>query len=162
MSRPRRSLGSARRARLAVLAGVAAVLIAGCSALEGHPPDPTPLDFPGVAGQIALQGITVDRPIAGDAGCSDPTLIATAVGLDVSGLGVTTPLRARVYLFGSTAAYDRRRADVDTCVAAWATDPATVEFVDASPFVLAVQGPVPDAFKSALVRAITTAARGST
>lgn len=138
-----------------------ALLLAGCSALQGHPPEPTPLDFGGIAGQIALQGIAVDRPISGDAGCTDTTLIATAVGLDVSGLGVSSPLRARIYIFGDKAAYDRRRADVDTCVAAWATDPATVEFVDASPFVLAIQGPVPAPFKAALVRALTTAANGT-
>lgn len=145
---------------LAVLV-LAAMVVAGCSALQGQAPEPTPLDFGGIAGQIALQGIAVDRPIAGDAGCTDPTLIATAVGLDVSGLGVASPLRARIYIFGSKAAYDRRRADVDTCVAAWATDPGTVEFVDASPFVLAVQGPVPAPFKAALVRAVTTAAAGN-
>ena len=146
--------------RLAILA-VAALVLAGCSALQGQAPEPTPLDFGGIAGQIALQGIAVDRPISGDAGCKDPKLIATAVGLDVSGLGVTAPLRARIYIFGDKAAYDRRRADVDTCVAEWASDPGTVEFVDASPFVLAIQGPVPAAFKAALVRAITTAANGT-
>jgi hypothetical protein len=85
-------------------------------------------------------------------------IIPTAIGFDLAGLGVTQPIRARVYIFGDTEAYDRRRADVDACVAAWATDPATVEFVDAAPFVLVVQGPVPAEFKAALVRAINTAA----
>jgi hypothetical protein len=147
-------------ARHVPVIALAALLLAGCSALQGRAPAPTPLDFGGIAGQIALQGIAVDRPVSGDAGCTDPTLVATAVGLDVSGLGVASPLRARIYIFGSQAAYDRRRADVDTCVAAWATDPGTVEFVDASPFVLAIQGPVPAPFKAALVRAVTTAAGG--
>lgn len=155
----RRTRGVAPARWLALVLG--ALLLAGCSALQGHPPEPTPLDFGGIAGQIALQGIAVDRPVSGDAGCQDPTLIPTAIGLDVSGLGVTSPLRARIYIFGNKAAYDRRRADVDSCVAAWATDPGTVEFVDASPFVLAIQGPVPAAFKAALVRALTTAAAGN-
>jgi hypothetical protein len=141
---------------------LAAVVLAGCSALQGRAPDPTPLDFGGIAGQIALQGIVVDRPISGDAGCTDPNLIPTAVGLDLSGLGVTAPIRARIYIFGSRDAFDRRRSDVDRCVAAWATDPGMIEFVDAPPFVLAVQGPVPPPFKSALVRAITAAAGGRT
>ncbi|HEX7950031.1 MAG TPA: hypothetical protein VF494_06765 [Candidatus Limnocylindrales bacterium] len=159
MSRGRPAL-AATLARSSSL-GLAVLLFAGCSALRGQAPEPTPLDFGGIAGQIALQGIAVDRPISGDAGCQDPTLIAPAVGLDVSGLGVASPLRARIYIFGDKAAYDRRRPAVDACVAAWATDPGTVEFVDASPFVLAIQGPVPAPFKSALVRALTTAARGT-
>jgi hypothetical protein len=139
-----------------VLAAVA--ILAGCSALKGTVPEPTPLDFNGIAGQLGLQGLTVDDPISGDAGCTDPTIIPTAVGLNVSGLGVTTPLRARVYIFANRAAYERRRADVDTCVAAYAADPATVEFIDASPYVLVVQGPIPAAFKTALQQALQLAA----
>lgn len=137
---------------------LAAVLLAGCQAINGKPPEPTPLDFGGIAGDIALEGVTVGRPVSGDAGCHDPAMIASAVGFDVSGLGVPTPLRARVYIFGSHDAYDRRRADVDTCVAEWATDPATVELIDASPYVLVVQGPIPDAFKAALRSGLTAAA----
>ena len=137
---------------------VAALVVGGCTALQGRPPEPTPLDFGGIATQLTLQGLTVARPISGDAGCADPTIIPTAIGFDLSSLGVEQPIRARVYIFGDRAAYERRRADVDRCVAAWATDPAAVEFVDGSPFVLVVQGPVPALFKSALGRAITTAA----
>jgi hypothetical protein len=137
------------------LAGVA---LAGCSALGGAPPAPTPQDFPGVATQLELQGMTVGRVVSGDAGCSDPTLIPTAIGFDVSGLGVTSPIRARLFLFANDAAYQRRRADVDSCTATWASDPANVEFVDASPFVLVIQGPIPADFKAAVVRAVTMAA----
>jgi hypothetical protein len=147
----------ADQCRLVGLA-VVALLLAGCSALKGTAPQDTPQDFGGIAGDIALAGVTVGRPVSGDAGCKDPTLIATAVGFDVSGLGVPTPIRARVYIFADHAAYERRRPDVDTCVAAWATDPATVEFIDASPYVLVVQGPIPPAFKAALVRGLTAAA----
>jgi len=134
------------------------VILAGCSALKGTAPEPTPLDFNGIAGQLGLQGLTVGDPISGDAGCTDPTIIPTAVGLDLSGLGVTAPIRARVYIFANRAAYERRRADVDTCVAAYATDPATVEFIDASPYVLVVQGPIPAAFKTALQNGLHLAA----
>ena len=136
----------------------AVLAVGGCSALQGSSPEPTPRDFPGITAELFVQGIAVGRPVSGDAGCDDPTLIPTAIGFDASGLGVDSPIRARVYIFGDRAAFERRRADVDTCVAAWAADPATVEFVDSSPFVLVVQGPVPAAFKAALVRAITTAA----
>ena len=155
-----RSAGASwRRAGLGPAILVSAILVlGGCSALKGKPPEPTPLDFNGIAGQIGLQGVAVGRPISGDAGCTNPTLIPTAVGFDVSGLGVTTPIRARVYIFADRAAYERRRSDVDTCVGAWAADPANVEFLDASPYVLVVQGPIPEAFKAALMRGLVAAA----
>jgi hypothetical protein len=144
------------RAVLALLA--AAVLLAGCSAILENPPEPTPLDFPGIAGQLESRGILVDSYASGDAGCDDATLTPTAIGFDASGLGVSDPVRLRVYIFRNAEAYDRRRADVDTCVAAWATDPATFELVDARPFVLAGQGPWPDEFKAAVREALTVAA----
>lgn len=147
-----------RRALRRAIVLAAVVLLAGCSDLGGAPPAPTPLDFPGIAGQLTLQGLVVAQPRSGDAGCNDPTLIPTAISFDLSGLGVTTPIRARVFMFADRSAYDRRRAAVDTCTAAWTTDPATVEFVNAPPFVLVVQGPIPTAFKAALVRALTTSA----
>jgi hypothetical protein len=154
----RRLPAAARARRLAGVLGVVALLVAGCSDLGGQPPQPTPQDFSGIAGQLQLQGLTIDRVISGDAGCSDARLIPTAIGFDVSGLGVASPIRARVFLFANDAAYQRRRPDVDTCTAAWSSDPANVEFVDVSPFVLVVQGPIPQAFKAALVRTITIAA----
>jgi hypothetical protein len=152
------SLGGARASLLPALAVLAVLALAGCSALQGKPDQPTPLDFNGIAGEVALQGVAVGRPVSGDAGCSDRTLIPTAVGFDVSGFGVTTPLRARVYIFADKAAYLRLRSEVDTCVGAWATDPVNVEFLDVSPYVLVVQGPIPDAFKNALMRGLVNAA----
>ena len=137
---------------------LAALLLAGCSDLGGAPPAPTPQDFPALADQLAIQGLVVGRPVSGEAGCDDPTLIPTAIGFDLSGLGVVTPLRAHVYIFGSRDAYDRRRAQVDACTSAWTTDPGNVEFIDSPPFVLVVQGPVPAPFKAALERALTTTA----
>ncbi len=153
--------GRQRRPALAVLLSLAIGLaVAACESF-GPPPGPTPLDFPGLADQLALQGLTVAQPKSADAGCNDPTLIPTAIGFDISGLGVTTPSHARVYLFADGPTYDRLRPEVDTCVAAWASDPATIEFIETSPFVLVVQGPVPDAFKAALRTAVRASATGT-
>jgi hypothetical protein len=71
---------------------------------------------------------------------------------------VVQPLRLRIYIFRDRATWERRRPAVDACVALWATDPATFEFVDASPYVVAGQGPWPPQFKAALREAITEAA----
>ena len=116
------------------------------------------MDFPGIAGELANRGITLDRFTSGDDGCHDSTLTATAIGFDASGLGITTPIRLRIYIFRTSDTFDRRRPDVDPCVAAWAQDPATVEFIDAKPFVLAGQGPWPAAFKTAIRDALIVAA----
>jgi hypothetical protein len=67
-------------------------------------------------------------------------------------------VRLRIYIFRDKATWERRRTAVDDCVALWATDPATFEFVDASPYVVAGQGPWPPQFKAALRAAITEAA----
>lgn len=137
---------------------MAAIVLAGCSTILQASPAPTPMDFPGIAGELATRGLTLDRFTSGDDGCHDSTLTATAIGFDASGLGVTTPIRLRIYIFRTSDTFDRRRPDVDPCVAAWATDPATVEFIDAKPFVLAGQGPWPEAFKAAIRDALTAAA----
>ncbi|MEO7231027.1 MAG: hypothetical protein ABIZ30_10600, partial [Candidatus Limnocylindrales bacterium] len=63
-----------------------------------------------------------------------------------------------VYIFRTGDTFDRRRPDVDPCVAQWAKDPATVELIDAKPYVLAGQGPWPAAFKDAIRAALMVAA----
>lgn len=143
---------------LPVLVLLAVVALTGCGRILQGSPEPTPMDFPSMSGEFAKRGIAIDHWVSGDAGCSDSSLIPTAIGFDATGPGLTAATRLRIYVFADGAAYDRRRADVDTCVAAWATDPATFELVDARPFVVAGQGPWPDAFKTALRAALTAAA----
>ena len=135
-----------------------ATVLAGCGSILQGSPAPTPMNFPAMSGEFTDRGIGIDHVVSGDAGCQDPTLIPTAIGFDAGGLGVSPPTRLRIYIFADGAAYERRRPDVDTCAAAWATDPATVEFIDAKPFVIAGQGPWPAAFKDALRAALTAAA----
>jgi hypothetical protein len=136
----------------------AMVLLAGCSSLVEARPTPTPLDFGGIQGTLAQAGINLTNTVSGDAGCTDPNLIPTAIRFDASGLGVTTPVRLRIYIFTDRAAWQRRQPDVDTCVAAWATDPATIETIGESPYVVAGQGPWPAAFKTAVAAALKQAA----
>jgi hypothetical protein len=136
----------------------AIVLLAGCSSLVEARPTPTPLDFGGIQGTLAAAGIALKNTVSGDAGCTDPNLIPTAIGFDATGLGVSTPVRVRIYIFTDRAAWQRRQPDVDACIAAWATDPATVETIGQSPYVVAGQGPWPAGFKTALAAALVEAA----
>src|SRR5262245_60040268 len=111
---------TARSRRFAVLAAglLATVLLAGCSAVLESSPEPTAADFPGIASDLANRGLTLTNFQSGDDGCHDRTLTGTAVGFDATGFGVKDPVHLRIYIFRDAAAYDRRRADVDTCAAA--------------------------------------------
>jgi hypothetical protein len=139
---------------------VAALTLAGCSSLVEGSPSPTPQDFGGIVSSFGAVGIIVANPVSGDAGCSDPSLFGPAIAFDAHGLGVpdSVPVKLRVYIFGKVDTYQRKRTDVDRCIARWATDPATFETVDAAPYVLAGQGPWPSPFKAALQAALHAAA----
>lgn len=155
------SRGSRARFSAAFLPLFAVVILTGCSSLVEGQPSPTPLDFGGITVAVAEGGITISGTVSGDAGCSNPTLIATAIRFDASGLDQPAPVRLRIYIFADQAAFDRRRADVDTCIATWATDPAAIETIDAPPYVVAGQGPWGAAFKTALAAALRAAAAGT-
>ena len=132
--------------------------LGACSGLRVSPPVPGPAPFPGITGHLGRFGVTVDSWTSGDAGCDDPTLSPTAIRFQAEGLDQSVPVVLRIYIFRNHDAWDRRLADVDTCVAAWATDPATFEIVQVSPYVLAGQGPWPVAFGKALRDGLTEAA----
>jgi hypothetical protein len=142
---------------LAAIAAVA-ILASGCSALTRTPAPPTPAPFPGIAGQLSLHGIAVSRIVSGDAGCPDANLAKTAIGFDAVGLDQATTVRVHVYIFRDRATYERLRASIDGCAAAFVTDPDTYESVETSPYVVAGQGPWGAVFKDNIRAAITEAA----
>lgn len=141
-----------------VLMALATLLLGGCSALLEAAPTPTPQPFPGIAGELGRVGVNVISWTAGDAGCDDPTLSPTAMRFDAEGLDQRTPVHVRIYIFKNREAWERRSADVETCVAAWASDPATFELLEVSPYVVAGQGPWPTEFDKAMREGITAAA----
>ncbi|TME10116.1 MAG: hypothetical protein E6I65_09545 [Chloroflexi bacterium] len=136
----------------------AALVLAGCAGLLESAPTPDPESFPEIAGQLGRFGISVSNWVSGDPGCDDQSLSPTAIRFDAEGLDQATPVVLRIYIFRNREAWDRRLADVDTCAAAWATNPATFEQLQVSPYVVAGQGPWPPAFAAALRTAITAAA----
>jgi hypothetical protein len=128
--------------------------LAGCSAILESPPVPDPASFPEFAGQLGRFGITVVSWTSGDSGCGDTSLDPTAIRFTAQGLDAPAPLTIRIYIFRNRETWDRRQADVDTCAGKWATDPATFLIVQASPYVVAGQGPWPTGFADAMRQAI--------
>jgi hypothetical protein len=147
-----------RRGALAAAIALIATVLAGCAGLLDSPPTPAPEPFPGIVGELGRFGIDVTSWTSGDPGCSDTTLSPTAVRFEAQGLDQATPVTLRIYIFKDHEAWDRRLSDVDNCAASWATDPATFEQLQVSPYVLAGQGPWPAGFADALNKGITAAA----
>lgn len=137
---------------------IAAATVAACGTISRTPPAPTPADFPGIAGQLTQHGISVAGIVSGDAGCGDANLGKTAIGFDASGLDQPTPVRVHVFIFRNRATYERLRATIDQCATAFVTDPGSYESVEASPYVVAGQGPWGPTFKDNIRAAITEAA----
>jgi hypothetical protein len=145
--------------RLTILPVVLATafLAAACGVLTTTPPAPTPADFQGIASEIVRRGIAIEHLVSGDAGCDDPVLNPTAIGLDASGLDQAENVRLYLFIFRNRQVYERLRASVDECARSFVTDPETFESIESSPFVLAGQGPWAPEFKGALRDALTEA-----
>jgi hypothetical protein len=135
-----------------------ALAVAACGTISTSPPAPTPADFGGIALELTRQGLNVGNAVSGDAGCTDPELIPTAIAVDAAGLDQTTPVRIYIYIFRNRASFEKLRANVDTCARAYVTDPETFESVEQSPYVLAGQGPWAPQFEAAIRHGIEVAA----
>ena len=149
---------STRRATIAATLIVVAIVTGACGAISTTAPAPTPADFQGIAGELTKRHVVIDRIVSGDAGCDDPVLVPTAIGLDASGLDQATPVRIYLYIFRNREAFERLRATIDDCARSFVTDPDTFETVEQSPFVLAGQGPWAPEFEAAIRDSLEVAA----
>ena len=122
--------------------------------------EPTPTDFAGLVKSLSEQELTVDDAVSGDPGCAEKELVPMAISFTLSGAGITTPVRARVYLFATQASYDKLRQLVDTCAVAWIANPAALLMVDAAPYVLVTEG-IPEGAPAEAIRAALSAAAGN-
>jgi hypothetical protein len=145
-------------AGLAAILLIVSVALAGCADVLQSPPTPNPEPFPGISGQLGRFGVNVLNWTSGDPGCDDPSLSPTAIRFEAQGLDQSTPVQLRIYIFRNREAFDRRKADVDTCVEAWAEDPASFEILKESPYVLAGQGPWPPGFEDAIKKGLKESA----
>lgn len=161
-ARTRRPTGTShsrmRPIRPVALLLVVALGLFGCGAISTTPPAPTPADFQGIASELTKRRIKLEHLVSGDAGCTDPVLIPTAIGLTASGLDQTTPVRIYLYIFRNREAFERLRATIDGCAATFVTDPDTFETIEQSPFVVAAQGPWAPEFEAAIRDALEVAA----
>ena len=148
------------KSRIALVATLALVL-AGCGSglevIHGSPTS-TPTDFAGLTQKLANNNIVVDKVVSGDAGCTDQGLAPMAISFTVAGLGENSPLPARLFRFRNDDSYTKLRATVDTCAAEWVTDPANLLMIDASPYVLVMEGVIDQAFIDALRTSLHEAA----
>jgi hypothetical protein len=146
------------RAATACFGVLLATIVAGCGLASGTPPAPTPTDFQGIAADLVRRGITIDHVVSGDAGCADPALSRTAISFRASGLDQPAPAAIHLYIFGSEDSLQKLRPAIDTCARSYVTDPQTFESIDASPFVVAGQGPWGELFEAAIRAGLTEAA----
>ena len=137
-----------------------ATIVAGCGLASGTPPAPTPADFQGIVADLVRRGIAVNHVVSGDAGCADGALSPTAISFHASGLDQPAPAAIHLYIFGGRDSFQKLRPAVDACARSYITDAQTFESIDASPFVVAGQGPWGERFRAA-VRAGLTEAAGS-
>ena len=138
---------------------VVLVTVALVGACYGGNGAPTPVGPSEIMSDITRNGMAIDGAIAGDAGCADSSLIDNATHLRVS-LPPDTAVRD-VYLFAfKSASYATEAPLVDACRQALATaSQSTIDQLDVPPYRVFGSGWSP-AFRQALMRALTEAARG--
>jgi hypothetical protein len=133
--------------------------LSGCGMFAARTPAPTPADFGGIVANFARRGITIEHVVSGDAGCADATLARTAISFQASGADQPTPVTIHLYAFSGRPAFARLRSSIDACAQSYVTDPTTFSSVDATPFVLAGQGPWAPDFESRLRAGLAEAAQ---
>jgi hypothetical protein len=136
----------------------AVVLLAGCGTISSSPPPATPTDFPGLTGRLNAVGIQARDWISGEPGCADDNLRKTAVRFEAAGLDQVEPVTLYLYVFRNRAAFERNRATIGPCAAAYVTDAETFEQIEQSPYVVAGQGPWAPEFEATLRRTLELAA----
>jgi hypothetical protein len=137
---------------------IAALAASACGTISSTAPPATPTDFPGLAGRFNAAGIEVSDWVSGDAGCTDPDLVPTAISFDARGLDQASDLRLYLYVFRNRAAFERHRDRIGPCAATFVTDAQTYEEIQQSPYVLAGQGPWTPEFEAAVRRTLAEAA----
>ena len=152
--RARRLAGPAVARLLALIA----LVVAACGTISTTPPPATPTDFPGLTNQLAGLNVRPSDWVSGDAGCTDPDLVPSAISFQARGLDQATPVKVYLYIFRDDAAFQRHRAQIGPCAKSYVTDPGAYQEIEQSPFILAGQGPWGPRFEAALRQALAAGA----
>ncbi len=144
--------------RVHALVLLAVFAVAACGTISTTPPPATPTDFPGLDGRLNVAGIQASNWVSGDAGCTDPDLVSSAISFDAHGLDQDPNVRLYLYIFRDRAAFERHRDQVGPCAASYVTDAQTYEEIEQSPYVLAGQGPWAPGFEAAVRKTLEEAA----
>jgi hypothetical protein len=147
-----------RRAHQALTLVLGTALLGACGTISTTPPPATPTDFPGLAGRLNAAGIKLTDWVSGEAGCDDAELRKAAIRFEAHGLDQAAPVTLYLYVFRNRDAFERNRASIGPCAAAYVTDPGSFEEIEQSPYVLASQGPWATAFEAALRATLESAA----
>jgi hypothetical protein len=158
LARPGASLPTVPSIRPVAANVVLTLALSACGTISTSPPAPTPADFGGIASELTRHGVRVGNAVSGDAGCTDPELIPTAIAVDAEGLDQASPVRLYLYIFRNRASFEKLRANIDACARAYVTDPGTFESVEQSPYVIAGQGPWAAQFEAAIRHGLEVAA----
>jgi hypothetical protein len=150
--------GRTRLLALVVALVIGALAVSACGLVSSTAPPATPTDFPGLTGRLKVAGIEASNWVSGDAGCTDPDLVSSAISFDARGLDQASDVRLYLYVFRNRAAFERHRAQVGPCAAAWVTDPQTYQELQQSPYVVASQGPWAPGFEAAVRKTLEEAA----
>ncbi len=152
-------MASSRAGRVRLLALVlTALVVSSCSTISSTAPPATPTDFPGLAGRFNAAGIEVSDWVSGDAGCTDPDLVPTAISFNARGVDQASDVRLYLYVFRNRSAFERLRDRIGPCAASFVTDAEAYEEIQQSPYVLAGQGPWAPDFEAAVRTTLEEAA----
>jgi hypothetical protein len=106
----------------------------GCGSFGA--PSPTPGGFSELVAALVSRGAAITDQVAGDAGCSDPTLVGNAVRFDVRMPGSAASVPVFTFRWRRAADYQAAAGSFGQCVAAFggAHPGATITAIEASPW----------------------------
>jgi hypothetical protein len=150
-----------RRARSALHAAGALVLLAGCGGVVATPPLPTPGGYTEIFEAWALNGLAVHERTSGDAGCDDRSLADNAVHVVVSLPPDETRRDVYLFRFRNSVRWADAQPQIDACQATFEAISARaggpVGRIDVSPYRAFGDGWTPE-LEAALRRGLETVA----
>ncbi len=129
---PRHRLARGRAQRTTLVFGVIVGLVGAC----GAAPQPTPGDMTSVLSELAAHGATVSDMVAGDAGCTDPTLRDNATRLELTLADDGRPYTVYLFRWRRQSNYDGAAVAFNMCVSQYLAKPGAVgaDVIDVSPW----------------------------